>query len=228
MGPAGDGTIDRIHLEAPLVSGSPTLDFGNLLPGDLIQLRAVGIHHPSAGGSEIVTVAVTSWRTNAPSSVATVTPAGLMSVNGGSAGQAYTVQCNYAGTTLTQSFLVKTAGAVIAGRVRNTTGNGSVYTLVKFYDASGTLLAQAFTGLDGTFRVVVPATATNFTVDTSASFGIYYGVFAFGTPTYNGNQQGCKAQLPALTSTSSIVLPHDIVVFDNPGSGPPEPPSGCF
>ncbi len=226
--PTGDGVIDTIHMEASPASGSPTIDFSSFRPGDVVQLRLVGIQHPTAGGSNIVTVAGNGWVTNAPGSVATVSANGQFSVHSGTGAATYFVRGRYLGQTFTQPFSVKTSGAVIIGRVRNTFSVGSVYVAVRFYDAASNLVASGYTGIDGTFDVVVPLTAVNFSIDTTTAFGSYYGVFAYGTPTFNSNRQGCKAPLPSVTEGSSQVLPHDIVLFDNPGSGPPEPPSGCF
>jgi len=223
-----DPVITDIHIEG--VDGSShTVDLANVQVGDSIQLRLWGRNSSGA----VVPVTATSWSTTAPASVATVSSSGLLVVTGVGTGT-YQVSAN--GGAYTHTLKISTTSAIVQGKVRNTDSVGVPGVKVTLFDAGGTAVGNALTGSDGTFRILGPATAKSFSVDTSPRAGAYANYFSYRTSSSTSYKDysddlcpGPRPTLPSVAIGSTTTLPYDIVVYKSGGGGtPPPPPPDCL
>jgi len=204
-------------------TNSQMLDPHDLIPGDVIQLDITGFNSKNV----LVVLPVSGWRTNAPSSVATLGSGGLLTAVSASP-TTYTIEVTVAGTTYTSGLVVTAQHDLITGLVRNPSdGIGSA--IVDFYNAAGHQVGQAYTSRDGTFRASVPSTSTKFTIDMSAADPgnyYYYPQFTYGNEEYL-EATTCLTPLPTtLSAINPTPLPNPIVPAERT-LGPPDPPTGC-
>lgn len=222
--------MTNIRVEMFLAGTSTQVDSQSLIAGDNVDLRLVGfdsslVKHVISGAS---------FSTLAPPSVLTIAGSRLTAISG-SGGTSYSVTGSTPSYSASAPALVAAGGSsIVTGLVRTVAGDPVYQTIVKFYDASNTLLASTKTVSNGTFRAGVPSTAKKFTIDLTvadppASNGTtrFVRQFGYGTLDYSANSIGCLAPLPALV-VGTNALPHDIVPPLVNSSSPPPPPTGCF
>lgn len=220
----GTGTLTNVQLIGTIGS-NVGVGLTNLAVGDTVQLQFVG--QDSSGRQ--VTRTGSSFSTTAPSSVATISSDGVLTVHGVSGGT-YSVSGLGPNGVLTRDFSSTAPQAFVTGRVKNVNNTGVAVVRVMFYNDSGSLLGTAVTGPSGLFRANVPGTASGFTIDVEAadpatSFAFYYRQYGYNNKYYL-NGMDCRATSPDLTSGTTTALPSDIVLAAR-ASGPPPPPSGC-
>jgi hypothetical protein len=218
-------TATSIRIEATYASNTDqTIDLVNLRVGDQLQLRLWG---RDATTNNPVLVPSSNWSTTAPSSSLTVTSAGRLTVIGSGA-TSYLVYANNRSYSATA--LVKATQPRLVGRVLNDGGVGATRAKLLFYNASGTEVASAFTGSNGSFAATMPTTAKTFLVDMSERTGAYYNQFGFGPSDYNLSCTN-RAPLPALSlGTDTTLLSGgggSIEVYRVIAGSPPPPPPDC-
>ncbi len=205
-------------------SSSIMIDLRSLVPGDQVQLQITA----RDTNNNLVVLSAAGWTTNAPSSVATVTSAGLLSAVGVSSGN-YQVTVVYKGARYTANLNIVAAQAFVTGRVSDSS-IAVQNAMIDFFDSAGKQVGAAYTARDGTFRASVPTTAVKFSLDMSIpdpGFVFYYNEFAYANNTYL-EQTTCLAKLPGtLSTTTPTALTTAIVPFLR-SLGPPPPPTGCF
>jgi hypothetical protein len=145
---------------------------------------------------------------------------------------AYTISTNYLGTNYSAPYLVTPVEPRVAGQIVDTNGKPIPFAQAEFYDGSTNLVAQSTSDVNGNFIASVPQTAKRINLNsTTISSGNYFGVFAYGSGTYDILAASCSAPLPALPVNGTIALPNTLQVFATVDSGgvantPPAPP-GC-
>jgi hypothetical protein len=89
-------------------------------------------------------------------------------------------------------------------------------------------VGSATTGVDGTFRAVVPTTAVRYTlnIDETDPTNLYYRQFGVGDSDYLMGEASCFAPLPTLSTGTQAALGQIFLTLKS--SGPPPPPSGCL
>lgn len=199
------------------------VDPTSVAAGETLSMKVYGRN--SSG--TLVEVPTSGWQTSAPSSVATVSGGGTV-VGVAASANTYTISATASGETVTSSLKVRAAtGAKVTGTLLNPNSVGMRFAVITFYDASGNALSSAVTGVNGTFRAVVPVGATQFglNIDTTDPTNLYYRQFSFGDNEYLMDEASCYAPLPTLTSGGTAAL--GSIGLTLKSSGPPGPPTGC-
>lgn len=212
--------ITGITIEAR--AGDRAVDQNNLQAGSVYTMRMWGRN----GSGNVVTVAATDWSTNAPASIATITPTGELTVTGVTS-TVYNITARGEGQVRTFSFRTRAAGFGLGGRVRNTESQGVPGVIVRTYTNSGTVLGTAVTGSDGTFTVVSTANAARFFVDASPVSNRYYNQFGYQSGEYGPACPQYRPVAPAQSSGSVTNLPTNPVLYRNSAGNPPPPPPDC-
>lgn len=218
------GTVTDIRVVAQIGSNRDA-DLTNIVPGESATLTLVGYNQ----NHQSVQVSASSWGTNAPASVATVTPGGTLTAVGAS-DSVYSVGAVYNGTTYTTNLLVRPQQAFVTGRVRTVSSTSALAgAVVRFFNNSGSEVGFATVNTSGNFRASVPTSATQFTLDISgvSNSGNYYDQFTYNNNDYLDETASCTATLPALTNGVSTPLVSDIVVTVKGPGTVPNPPGGC-
>lgn len=220
-GGSGGGTYTNLQIGAMV--GGTFVDPANVMVGETVVLTVYGRNESGA----LVAVPASGWTTNAPSSVATLSGSGALTGIGSSGSTGYTVSASAAGNSVSASLAIKPVQARVAGKLLNNGGAGMRFSKVIFYNAAGTQVGSATTGVDGMFRGVVPTSATQFTLDIEATdpTNLYYRQFSFGTDDFLMGEASCYAPLPALTTGAQASL--SSLVLSAKSAGPPPPPTGC-
>lgn len=220
-----DGSSGVTNVQIIGVSGNSGVGLTNLTSGSSVQLEFVGVdstyHQIVSAGS--------NWSTTAPSSQATISSSGVLTIVGTSG--TFSVTGTGPNGAMSATVTIQpTAGATVTGLVRNINSLGIAAVDVKFYTASGALLATSTTGPNGTFRATVPTSAAGFTIDVTRADAdnnsIYYRQYSYNSFDYISGTD-CLATLPTLASGTTLTLPSPIVVAAR-ASGPPPPPTGCL
>jgi hypothetical protein len=227
-GGGGGGGTTGGQYQNPMVtaygSQNQMLDTRALLVGDVIQLDITAYNQ----SNQFVVLPASGWKTNAPSSVATLSSSGQLTAVGASA-TTYAIEVNFNGTNYTANLIVSAPLDLVTGLVRNSS-NPIRNVIVDFYDKSGNQVGVTYTARDGTFRASVPGTATQYTIDMSlADPGniYYYPQFTYGTNEYLEGTPSCLTALPTpLSSTAVTPLPNPVIPYLR-SIGPPPPPTGC-
>lgn len=215
------GTYTNMQIGAS-VSGF-FVDPTSVAAGETLSMKVYG---RNTAGS-LVEVPASSWTTTAPSSVATVSGSGTV-VGVAASSTAYTISVTAGGQTLSNSLRVRSAtGSKVTGALLNPSGVGMRFASITFYDSTGTAVSSAVTGVDGTFRAVVPTSATQFglNIDTTDPTNLYYRQFTFDENEYMMDEATCYAPLPTLSSGGTAAL--GSIGLTLKSSGPPAPPTGC-
>lgn len=189
--------------------------------GDTLNLRLWGRDSSNQIGFEFPT----DWSTNAPASVATLTPDGILQAVGASS-TVYTVSAR--GGAYTASLRVRPTGAILRGSLRNTESVGVPGAISRIYNAGGDQLASTVTGSNGSFRLQVPLNSREFLIDTTPIKDRYYNQFGFGDKEYSIICPANKPSTPTPVSGGTVTLSGTPVVYRKvSGSTPPPPPPGC-
>ncbi len=217
-----------------ITSGSVVRGLGDLAVGESVDLRSLDLYSSAATGYGTVANIVLT----ASPSVATVSGTTLNAVG---AGTATITATNADGTALhdgdgnpiaATTIVVSPLGARVTGRVRGVitttaAAAGIGTTVVRFFDSSGSIVAESPSGPDGRYQANVPTNAVSFIVDFAAMPNTYYNQFTFGTLDYSASVTGCAAPLPTL-STGGSTAQNDVITYRRGvGNPPPPPPSGC-
>lgn len=193
-----------------------------LMPGDTITMAIVG----TDPNGKTVSVTGANWTTTAPSSVATLSSSGTLSVASADS-TLYTVSAQYNNQTYTTSFEVVPSALRVYGVVR-TTSTPVSGAAVSFFDASGNNVGALTSSSTGVFVGTVPVSATKLGADFTGST-VYFNQYGYGSFDYTESVSGCRPKLPTASSTNWVFLPNDIVTYPKyGGSAPPPPPAtGC-
>jgi hypothetical protein len=222
------GTVVSVRLEAVQEGTSTVVDATNIFLNEAIRFRITGID-TGATGSPRINLCATGFTLSG-------SPGGTLSTDGAYVAPATAststgvIRVTYAGTTYTLSVRVVAPEAVIAGRIRLSTGSDAPRIGVKALNSSGSVVASGFSGADGSIRMSTPTTAVKFTldfndVDPAATY--YVRQFTYNNKSYSTVISGCVAPLPTLTAGSTTSLLSNVLVFQASGSNPPPPPDGC-
>lgn len=221
------GTATDLRIYAP-VGGGVFTDPGNVAVGENLDFNVYGLD----SNRNAVQVTASNWTTNAPASVATVDGNGVVAGIGAS-DASYTLAASAQSTNVSSLLKVRPAQARVTGTLTTGEGTGSDPIIplpggtIVFYNEAGTTeLGRAITAHNGTFRAVVPTTATRYTVQIADS-SAYHKTFSVGSSGYVGNENTCYAPVPALTNGSTTALTARIRLYRK-ALGPPPPPSGCL
>jgi len=222
-GSSTDGSttgLTSVAIEARDVD-SYAADLLTVQVGDTLDLRLWGRDATGNVGFEFPT----DWSTNAPSSIATVTPAGVLTAVGASS-TIYTIRAR--GGAFTASLRVRPVGAILRGSVRNTEGSGVPGATSRIYNAGGDELIATQTGSNGSFRVQVPLNSREFLIDLTAIRDRYYNQFGYGAKDYSIICPANKPEIPIPVSGGTVTLAGTPVVYRKVSGGtPPPPPPGC-
>jgi hypothetical protein len=218
--PDPDPTLTDRRIEAVTGAGI-VVDGNNLQVGDALDMRIWGRDESGNIGLE----SATNWRTNAPSSVATVSSTGRLSIAGATS-TAYSIT----GGGLTWEFRVSANRGRITGLVRNTERLGVPRATVRLYDSSQNVVGSALSGSNGTFRVLVPTSARRFLVENDLISDRYAPIFGYGPLHEYGPACAFSRwpETPTVASGTTVALPSNAVLYRRPAPGePPLPPPDC-
>lgn len=217
-----------------VTSGSVARSLGNLVVGEDVNLRSLDLY--TSAGTAYGTVA--NVVLTASPTVATVEGTTLHAVGEGTATITAT---NADGSPLhdrdgnalgATTIVVSAEGAKVTGRVRGVitttaAAAGIGTTVIRFFDAGGSVVAETPSGPDGRYQANVPPDAVSFIVDFAAMPNTYYNQFTYNSFDYSASVVGCGAPLATLTTGGSTAQA-DAIPYKRGGSNPPPPPpSGC-
>ncbi len=222
------GTLSSFQVTAYSgVNGGSMVSTQSLIVGQAVQLKVTARDQ----NNNLVVLATNGWTITAPSNIATVTSAGVLTVTGATTNTTYVIHGSYSGNAVTAPLATVAAQDFVTGQVKDASSTGIENVLVTFYNASGTQVGSAYTARDGTFLGSVPGSTTRFTINLAASDPApsnYYAQFGFNSEEYLDGTS-CLAPLSVTPNSSNPVsLPSPIEPdIKTVGGTPPPPPTGC-
>lgn len=218
-------TIVRYAVEAK-VNGA-IIDPTNIQQGEVAQFEVAGY---TASNQRIVQSS-SGWTLDPTGQTeGTLTSGGQFTAT--ASGPLFTLSADAAGQQRTGSARVKAAGqAIVKGRIIDGQG-GTVYGLqLDFYDSGNNLVGSSVTQGDGTFRAIIPSTATAFEVNRGSIRAGYYKEYLYNNKWYLPKPSNCIAPLPPVANGQTTNLLTDVIVPPTSVNGsslpPPPPPSPC-
>lgn len=226
------GTISIQYIVGTAPGSSTTRSIGNLLVGDVVDLRSLAIYTTVNGYSGGFLEDVSGVTVSAPG-VATLSGTRLTAIGVGTG----TVSLTGAdGVVLNGTISVSSVGsgpATVTGRVRRvlsgTTNAGIASALVRFFNADGAEVASAITGPDGRYVANVPSSATTFVADFANLPNSFYNQFTYNGIDYTAAPaSGGMCGVPISLSAGSSVELEDAIGYRKSSGSPPAPPTeGC-
>lgn len=222
------GPVTGVRLEAVLVSTGNLIDPLNVFANEQIQFRLTGIDEGTVGNPRVV-LPGTSWTMNG-SPAGTLQSNGSLQANAAGSNATGTVSSSYEGFTYSAAVKVVSPLAVVTGVGRLQNGVPTRGVILKFINASGTVVGQGAVAADGTIRISVGTSAIKFTADFSSvdpAAVFYVRQFNYNGADYATSVAGCTATAPSLTNGVTTPLATDVVFYASSGGFPPPPPDGC-